>query len=133
MLQCMMPGRAAKRYVCRLDGCGKSFTQLGNLKTHMNRFNGRECEQEGYSFALPQINWLLPQMLNPSCTKNRLLLFDLLLYSRPRESVSHISEKAPLAARIPCAASYPGLISCDDAGLLPDDGCCILRLLEKRI
>ncbi|KAK9466383.1 hypothetical protein V1512DRAFT_208356 [Lipomyces arxii] len=26
-------------YVCKLDGCVKSFTQLGNLKSHQNRFH----------------------------------------------------------------------------------------------
>ncbi|OBT57878.1 hypothetical protein VE04_02099 [Pseudogymnoascus sp. 24MN13] len=32
-------GGAAKKFVCRLDGCGKCFTQLGNLKSHMNKFH----------------------------------------------------------------------------------------------
>ena len=32
-------GGAAKKYACRLDGCGKCFTQLGNLKSHMNKFH----------------------------------------------------------------------------------------------
>jgi hypothetical protein len=44
------------------------------------------------SFSQAQINWLLPQMLNPSCMKNRPSLFDLPLYPRPRESVSHLPE-----------------------------------------
>jgi len=54
--------------------------------------NGRKCDQEGYSFSLAQINWPLPQMLNPSYMKHRPLSLDLLLYSRPRGSVSHLSE-----------------------------------------
>ncbi|CCE88506.1 Piso0_002016 [Millerozyma farinosa CBS 7064] len=28
-----------KPYKCKLDGCDKSFTQLGNLKSHQNRFH----------------------------------------------------------------------------------------------
>ncbi|KAG7663265.1 AZF1 [[Candida] subhashii] len=28
-----------KPYECKLDGCDKSFTQLGNLKSHQNRFH----------------------------------------------------------------------------------------------
>ncbi|KFZ03976.1 hypothetical protein V501_09269, partial [Pseudogymnoascus sp. VKM F-4519 (FW-2642)] len=32
-------GSAAKKYVCLLDGCGKCFTLLGNLKSHMNKFH----------------------------------------------------------------------------------------------
>ncbi|OBT60340.1 hypothetical protein VE03_10448 [Pseudogymnoascus sp. 23342-1-I1] len=32
-------GGAAKKYVCRLDGCGTCFTLLGNLKSHMNKFH----------------------------------------------------------------------------------------------
>jgi hypothetical protein len=32
-------GGAAKNYVCRLDECGKLFTQLGNLKSHMNKYH----------------------------------------------------------------------------------------------
>jgi hypothetical protein len=31
-------GDAAKKYVCRLDGCRKGFTQLWKLKIHMNQF-----------------------------------------------------------------------------------------------
>jgi len=37
---------ASKRYECKLDGCraegdgtGKVFSQLGNLKAHMNKFH----------------------------------------------------------------------------------------------
>lgn len=30
---------AAKPYACRLDECGKQFTQLGNLKAHQNKFH----------------------------------------------------------------------------------------------
>lgn len=47
-------GGAAKKYACRLDGCGKCFTQLGNLKSHMNKIHietltglkARFCESE---------------------------------------------------------------------------------------
>jgi hypothetical protein len=44
------------------------------------------------SLSQAQINWLLPQMLNPCCMRNRPSLFDLPLCSRPRESVSHLFE-----------------------------------------
>ena len=64
----------------------------------------RDIEGRGYSFSLPQINLFLPQMLNLSYTKNRLLLFDQLLYSRLRESVSYLSVQAPLVMRIPYAS-----------------------------
>lgn len=30
---------AAKVYACRLDGCEKRYKQLGNLKSHMNKFH----------------------------------------------------------------------------------------------
>ena len=30
---------AAKPYTCKLDGCEKHFTQLGNLKSHQNKFH----------------------------------------------------------------------------------------------
>ena len=30
---------AAKPYTCKLDECGKHFTQLGNLKSHQNKFH----------------------------------------------------------------------------------------------
>jgi hypothetical protein len=41
------PGSRARKYECKLDGCrdlenghgGKVFTQLGNLKAHMNKFH----------------------------------------------------------------------------------------------
>jgi len=29
----------SKPYLCRLDECGKQFTQLGNLKSHQNKFH----------------------------------------------------------------------------------------------
>ena len=30
---------AAKPFTCKLDGCNKQFTQLGNLKSHQNKFH----------------------------------------------------------------------------------------------
>jgi uncharacterized Zn-finger protein len=30
---------AAKPFTCRLEGCNKHFTQLGNLKSHQNKFH----------------------------------------------------------------------------------------------
>lgn len=31
---------SAKPFTCKLDNCNKQFTQLGNLKSHQNKFHG---------------------------------------------------------------------------------------------
>lgn len=41
----------AKKYVCRLDECGKRFTLLGNLKRHINRFHAKALGALAARFA----------------------------------------------------------------------------------
>jgi len=53
------PGARQRRYECRLDGCrgsedghsGKVFTQLGNLKAHMNKFHKETLARLSEHFA----------------------------------------------------------------------------------
>jgi hypothetical protein len=60
------PGARGRKYECRLDGCrvleggqgGKIFTQLGNLKAHMNKFHketlARLSDQFAHKDELPE-------------------------------------------------------------------------------
>ena len=60
------PGARGRKYECKLDGCralehgqgGKVFTQLGNLKAHMNKFHKETLARLSNQFAhddeLPQ-------------------------------------------------------------------------------
>lgn len=41
----MLTHENLKPYHCKLDGCSKSFTQLGNLKAHQNRFHLQTLNQ----------------------------------------------------------------------------------------
>lgn len=53
------PGARGRKYECRLDGCralenghgGKVFTQLGNLKAHMNKFHKETLARLSEKFA----------------------------------------------------------------------------------
>ncbi|KAJ9612328.1 DNA-binding transcription factor [Cladophialophora chaetospira] len=53
------PGARTRRYECKLDGCraledghsGKVFTQLGNLKAHMNKFHKETLARLANKFA----------------------------------------------------------------------------------
>jgi hypothetical protein len=53
------PGTRLKRYECKLDGCrntqdghsGKVFTQLGNLKAHMNKFHKETLARLSQQFS----------------------------------------------------------------------------------
>lgn len=53
------PGARARKYECKLDGCkgaevgqgGKVFTQLGNLKAHMNKFHKETLARLSEQFA----------------------------------------------------------------------------------
>lgn len=36
---------AAKPFTCKLDSCNKTFTQLGNLKSHQNKFHAETIRQ----------------------------------------------------------------------------------------
>lgn len=53
------PGTRQKRYECKLDGCrntedghaGKVFTQLGNLKAHMNKFHRETLARLSQQFS----------------------------------------------------------------------------------
>ncbi|OBT83043.1 hypothetical protein VE02_09213 [Pseudogymnoascus sp. 03VT05] len=42
---------AARKFLCRLDGGGKCFTQLGNLKSHMNKFHKETLRKLTARFA----------------------------------------------------------------------------------
>ena len=60
------PGTRGRKYECKLDGCraledghsGKVFTQLGNLKAHMNKFHketlARLSDQFAHDETLPE-------------------------------------------------------------------------------
>lgn len=53
------PGTSQKKYTCQLDGCrvtedgrpGKVFTQLGNLKAHMNKFHKETLNRLSQQFT----------------------------------------------------------------------------------
>ncbi|ETI23439.1 hypothetical protein G647_05241 [Cladophialophora carrionii CBS 160.54] len=53
------PGTRGRKYECKLDGCralengqgGKVFTQLGNLKAHMNKFHKETLARLSVQFA----------------------------------------------------------------------------------
>lgn len=87
-------------YSFRLSGCAAekkqdSLSEDPGVPCSPVNFNegfGMIQKQFDQSISQAQINWLLPQMLNRSCMKNRPSLFDLPLYSRPRESGSHLPE-----------------------------------------
>ncbi|KXJ84907.1 hypothetical protein Micbo1qcDRAFT_99415, partial [Microdochium bolleyi] len=40
-----------KRFSCRLDGCQKKFRQLGNMKTHQNKFHAETIKTLTAKFA----------------------------------------------------------------------------------
>jgi hypothetical protein len=40
-----------KPFLCRLDDCGKRFTQLGNLKSHQNKFHAKTINKLTQKFA----------------------------------------------------------------------------------
>lgn len=42
---------AAKPFACKLDACGKHFTQLGNLKSHQNKFHDAALRDLTAKFA----------------------------------------------------------------------------------
>ncbi|CAK7896500.1 hypothetical protein CAAN1_04S06744 [[Candida] anglica] len=53
-----------KPFACKLDDCDKAFTQLGNLKSHQNRFHQETLNDMTHKFAAltgAQINNLPPQ------------------------------------------------------------------------
>ncbi|KIX98020.1 uncharacterized protein Z520_06099 [Fonsecaea multimorphosa CBS 102226] len=58
------PGARTRRYECKLDGCrgldgshgGKVFTQLGNLKAHMNKFHKETLAKLSEQFANNELN-----------------------------------------------------------------------------
>ncbi|KAJ2902401.1 hypothetical protein MKZ38_000647 [Zalerion maritima] len=41
----------AKPYICKLDNCSKDFTQLGNLKSHQNKFHAQALKELTMKFA----------------------------------------------------------------------------------
>jgi hypothetical protein len=61
------PGTRGRKYECRLDGCrnseegngnggGKVFTQLGNLKAHMNKFHKDTLARLSQQFAHDEVD-----------------------------------------------------------------------------
>lgn len=58
------PGARGRKYECKLDGCrgveqghtGKVFTQLGNLKAHMNKFHKETLARLSEQFAHDEID-----------------------------------------------------------------------------
>ncbi|KIX10487.1 uncharacterized protein Z518_01570 [Rhinocladiella mackenziei CBS 650.93] len=58
------PGARGRKYECRLDGCksvedghgGKVFTQLGNLKAHMNKFHKETLARLSEQFAHNEVD-----------------------------------------------------------------------------
>jgi hypothetical protein len=57
------PGTRGRKYECKLDGCralenghgGKVFTQLGNLKAHMNKFHKETLARLAVQFAQDEV------------------------------------------------------------------------------
>lgn len=55
------PGAQGRKYECKLDGCmaaghgGKVFTQLGNLKAHMNKFHKETLAKLSEQFARDEL------------------------------------------------------------------------------
>lgn len=57
------PGACGQKYECKLDGCrglesdcgGKVFTQLGNLKAHMNKFHKETLARLSEKFVRDQV------------------------------------------------------------------------------
>ncbi|EED12537.1 C2H2 transcription factor (Azf1), putative [Talaromyces stipitatus ATCC 10500] len=52
----------AKPYTCQLDGCWKQFTQLGNLKSHQNKFHATTLRDLTTRFA----NMSNPEIMTPA-------------------------------------------------------------------
>ncbi|PVH73190.1 hypothetical protein DL98DRAFT_552790 [Cadophora sp. DSE1049] len=51
----------AKPYLCRLDDCNTQFTQLGNLKSHQNKFHIKTITDLTSKFASIQDDDIVPQ------------------------------------------------------------------------